>query len=158
MDAVRIRGHHLICLHFFHGAGYSAEFVMNLVRVMEHLRDAPLEIVDGFDDVCASCPSLRDGVCHLEPEGETGIRRLDALALELLEVAPGMVLRFAEIRDLLPFVLDRWRALACEECGWECEECGWEDGAPVIDIVAGLSASGDRHRDNPGVLEPPIDD
>lgn len=123
MSTVKIRGHHLICLHFFQGAGYSAEFVTNLTKVMERLRHTPLELVEGADDVCIACPWLRDSKCHLESVGEAEIRRLDTLALELLEVAPGMVLYFAETRDHLPLVLSRWRALACRGCNWE-ELCG----------------------------------
>lgn len=127
MSAPALRGHHLICLHFFAGEGYSAEFVDNLRSTLGHLRDAPFRLVEGPDDVCAACPSLRDGACASESGGEEHIRSLDSLANELLGVTPGMLLDFAETRTRLPAILDRWRASACETCGFQTV-CG-----PMID-------------------------
>jgi len=127
MSAPALRGHHLICLHFFAGEGYSAEFVDNLRSTLEHLRDAPFRLVEGPDDVCAACPSLRNGACASESGGEEHIRSLDSLANELLGVTPGMLLDFAETRTRLPAILDRWRVSACETCGFQTV-CG-----PMID-------------------------
>ncbi|MDZ4180336.1 MAG: DUF1284 domain-containing protein [Coriobacteriia bacterium] len=150
MATVRIRGHHLVCLQFFHGAGYSAEFVMNLIRVMESLQDHRLEIVDGFDDVCGACPSSGGDMCSLEPDGDEGIRRLDSIALDLLGMEPGSILDFADVRDAIPPMLDRWRAMACDGCGWE-DVC-----APAIDIVSRMGRIDDTGNENPGILEPPL--
>ncbi|MDP2400957.1 MAG: DUF1284 domain-containing protein [Actinomycetota bacterium] len=150
MSTVRIRGHHLICLQFFHGSGYTAEFVMNLIRVMESLRDHQLEIVDGFDDVCRSCPSAAGDACSLEPDGEEGIRRLDAIALDLLGMESGMILEFSDVSDAIPPILDRWRAMACDGCGWE-DVC-----TPAIDVVSRMGRMGDAGDENPGILEPPL--
>ena len=33
-SAIRLRGHHFICLQFYRGEGYSAAFVSNLARVV----------------------------------------------------------------------------------------------------------------------------
>lgn len=114
-----LRGHHLICLHFFRGEGYTAEFVENLEAVLDALeRDCAL-IVAGGDDVCAACPSLVDGTCTLEPHGEAGIRRLDDLALELLDLAPGEEVDFAQVRHKVQEILGLWRESACDGCDWE---------------------------------------
>lgn len=119
MSVPALRGHHLICLHFFAGEGYSAEFIANLQVVLERLRHTPLRLVEGPDDVCAACPSLRDGACVSESGGEEHIRSLDSLANELLGVEPGGLLDFAQVRTRLPAILDRWQASACSTCEFQ---------------------------------------
>lgn len=57
---VKLRGHHLICLHFFKGEGYSKAFVENLREVVKRAENRTLEIVTGGDDVCAACPELQE--------------------------------------------------------------------------------------------------
>ncbi len=118
----RVRGHHLICLHFFHGKGYSAEFVVNLMHTLEALEERPGVVVEGPDDVCAACPSKQDEKkCILlsESHHSTGVRELDALALELLQMEPGDEVDYAEVRAKVPSILGEWRARACEGCDWE---------------------------------------
>ncbi|MBE0477425.1 MAG: DUF1284 domain-containing protein, partial [Coriobacteriia bacterium] len=120
----RLRGHHLVCLHSFAGEGYSEAFVANLREVLARAEDA-LVVVECADDVCAACPTLgARGECAREPGAEEGIRRLDALALELLGARPGDRMRFAETREGVWAALPRWLAEACEGCEWAavCEQ------------------------------------
>lgn len=35
---IRLRGHHLICLHFYRGEGYSREFVENLEDIVRRAK------------------------------------------------------------------------------------------------------------------------
>jgi hypothetical protein len=130
---VRLRGHHLICLQFFRGEGYSDEFVENLTALLARLATAPAEVVTVADDVCAACPDLSaDKLCGSESAGgEVEIRRIDALACSLLEVAPRAHITLAEARERLvadAIGVGTWRAEACDGCAWEsvCEP-GWGD-------------------------------
>ncbi len=115
----RIRGHHLICLQFFHGEGYAPAYVRNLFDVIRRLTEEGGRIVTGPDDVCAACPSLVDGRCSREPEGEEEIRILDSLALELLGLKAGDDFDYGEVSVWVPRILDRWHMLACDGCEWE---------------------------------------
>ena len=128
---VRLRGHHLICLQFFRGEGYSEDYVANLHALLDRLAVERAETVGVADDVCATCPELgADGLCASEAAGgEEEIRRIDALAFELLELASGDRIMLAETRERLAadaIGVGRWRAEACEGCAWEsvCER-GW---------------------------------
>ena len=115
MDApVELRGHHLMCLHFFAGEGYSPAFAANLARALAVAESAGVVVVTGADAVCSPCPGLVGTVC--ESEGE--VQRLDGLALRLLHLTPGDVVVWDDVRDRLPDVLEAWYAGACDGCSW----------------------------------------
>ena len=123
---VELRGHHLICLQFYRGEGYSASFVDNLDGVLARLADEPALVTARADAVCSACPELgADGVCA----GDVEISRIDALASSLLDVQPGQRITLAEARERLvgdAVATGRWRSEVCDGCVWEnvCEP-GW---------------------------------
>ena len=128
---IRLRPHHLVCLQFFRGEGYSAPFVANLDRVLACLADEPALVVGGADDVCAFCPELdADSLCASgSAGGENEIGRIDALACTALGVQPGERITLVDARMRLAadaFAVGLWRAEACDGCAWEsvCER-GW---------------------------------
>jgi len=128
---VRLRGHHLICLQFFRGEGYSPEFVDNLACVVANATTQPALIVGTADDVCVACPELGpDKRCASQSAGgEDEIVRVDRLALDVLDTAIGERISLAEARERLEsdaIGVGTWRASACDGCAWEsvCES-GW---------------------------------
>lgn len=128
--STQLRGHHLVCLQFYRGQGYSDEFVSNLDRVQKAALDTPAVIVSGPDDVCAACPGLgADGTCRHPDTGEAEALRIDALALQVLDAAIGETLSLSQAHDRLAAdeaAGNRWRAESCATCLWEssCED-GW---------------------------------
>jgi hypothetical protein len=112
----RLRAHHLMCLNFFDGEGYSEAFVDNLRATLATADADGIVLVEGADDVCAICTHLQDGVCDDESE----IERLDRLARSLMQTEPGAVLTRDEIGARLPDVLDAWYVGACEDCTYLC--------------------------------------
>jgi uncharacterized protein len=130
-NPVRLRGHHFVCLQFFRGEGYSEEFVANLTALLDRVATEPALVVADADDVCAACPELGpDRLCaSADAGGEDEIRRIDAIAFDLLELAPGNLITLAEAKERLAgdaIGVGRWRADACDGCAWEsvCER-GW---------------------------------
>lgn len=112
-----LRGHHLICLHFFRGEGYDDVFVKNLGRVLADVSRGRGKIVEGADDVCHACPHLREGLCSYK-KGEEEIRRLDALALTLLGVNEGEEIEWGDIKARLRDIFPDWVRKACSKCEW----------------------------------------
>jgi hypothetical protein len=112
-----LRGHHLICLHFFKGEGYDAAFVKNLRSVIAKAAREGVRVKKGVDDVCLACPHLRAGKCSYK-KGEATIRRLDALALELLDIRAGSRVDWLALKNRLPRIFPEWRRKACVECDW----------------------------------------
>jgi len=120
----KLRGHHLICLNFFQGEGYSKEFVDNLKSVLKKAKENLILVVEEADDVCLFCPHLKEGRCDYKPQAEEEIKRLDELALKLLNVKKGELVNFNEISFLLPQILNIWKKEACSGCDWKkvCEK------------------------------------
>jgi len=109
----KLRGHHLICLNFFRGEGYSEEFIRNIYSVVAKER---IEIVKGADDVCAMCPYLKGGMCNNPEYSDEMILLQDRKALKLLELKPGMSVDWKMISYKLPGIMGDWKAQFCREC------------------------------------------
>lgn len=112
----KLRGHHLICLNFFRGEGYSEEFIYNIRTV---LKDQKVNVVQGPDDVCAVCPYLKDGKCASDEYTNDTILFQDSAALGLLRMIPGDSTDWKTISGKLPPILARWKAQFCIDCGYK---------------------------------------
>lgn len=113
-----LRGHHLICLHFFDGEGYNQEFIENLGRVLMRAKEEAIEISPGADNVCMACPSLKDSLCQYKVGAEEEIRYLDDTALALINLSPGEKIWWRELKELVPTIFSQWSRKICSECGW----------------------------------------
>jgi len=111
MQAAKLRGHHLICLNFFRGEGYSEDFIKNIHSVV---RKEKVEVIEGADEVCARCPYLKDNRCSNYTEEIIVFQ--DKEALELLEVKPGAIVDRKIIAAKIPGIIERWKVQFCMEC------------------------------------------
>lgn len=117
---IKLRGHHLICLHFFQGEGYSKEFVANIGELLKKAkRGDEITVVVGADEVCVACPYLEDNRCAHKHDSEQEIRRLDDRALRLLNLKPGQNTTWQEIRLKTISAPSDWFHSFCENCDWE---------------------------------------
>lgn len=113
-----LRGHHLICLHFFNGEGYNREFIENLSQVLRRAVDETVEVTPGADDVCAACPSMKESLCQYREGAEEEIGHLDETALALLGLLPGEHVLWKDLEERIPLVFSQWYGRICRECGW----------------------------------------
>lgn len=111
----KLRGHHLICLNFFKGEGYSEDFIRNIYSV---IGKNSIEIVKGPDDVCARCPYLKDEMCNNPEYSDEMILLQDREALRLLKFKPGIIVSWKEISDKLSAKIEEWKAQFCVGCGY----------------------------------------
>lgn len=111
----KLRGHHLICLNFFRGEGYSEDFISNIYSV---IGKENIEIVKGPDDVCAMCPYLKDDMCNNPEYSDEMILLQDREALKLLMFKPGIIVSWKEISEKLPGKIEEWKAKFCVGCGY----------------------------------------
>ena len=123
--AIRLRGHHLLCLPGYQGKGYSDAFCRNMSEIYEQLRHDPdmlIEIVEGVDDICAAFPD--DGDAHCVNQS---VLERDRNILELIGVKFGEMYTWSELMSRVAGAVDPGDiARLCADCQWEpygmCEQ------------------------------------
>ncbi|OGW46813.1 MAG: hypothetical protein A2Y66_03990 [Nitrospirae bacterium RBG_13_41_22] len=122
---IKLRGHHLICLHFFKGEGYNPEFVANLREILKRVEAGEeVKVHPGPDDVCKMCPYLKGEICFYDEDAEAGIREMDRKAIRLLGLKTKESVKWIDIREKVPDILHIWAREHCRECDWRtvCEK------------------------------------
>lgn len=117
---LELRGHHLVCLQFLQGEGYSREFVQNLVEVVARAEQGEeIRIVAGPDDVCRACPHLQGGRCAYGEDSDAEVRKLDEEALRYLGVANADTVSWREAKEKVLGAPREWFTAFCAGCDWE---------------------------------------
>lgn len=122
---IKLRGHHLVCLHFFKGEGYNPEYVENLRGVLQRAETGEeIKVSAGADDVCRMCPNLQGEMCSYAENAETGIREMDMAALALLGLRSGEEVLWFDLQKKLLHIFPEWARKYCKCCGWRsvCEK------------------------------------
>jgi len=118
MYVYRIRPHHLLCVSFFRGKGYSAEFVENMERVAESLNgeNPVITLKSSTDVICRFCPHNSEGLC----DSEEKVARFDAAVLRLTGLNEGVRLNWSDAAKLVRSdIIDAGRLNeVCRDCGW----------------------------------------
>lgn len=116
---LKLRGHHLICLHFFIGEGYDASFARNLKDILKRTGHEMIKVTEGADDVCRMCPYLKADICRYDDNSDREMREMDNAALNLLKVKLEMSVGWAETKKKISGIFLRWRKDFCSACDWK---------------------------------------
>jgi hypothetical protein len=121
---LNLRGHHLICLHFFSGEGYDALFVKNLIDVLKKAEDEDIEIISTADNICTKCPYLKDYKCTYDEKADDKIRQMDETALRLLNLSAGQKITWQTVKRYIQGIFHGWHDKYCSDCDWKqaCEK------------------------------------
>lgn len=122
---IKLRGHHLICLHFFSGEGYNPEFISNLREIIKQVEaGGDIEVYPGPDDVCKKCPNLKEERCLYDQNSEDGIKKMDIKAIKLLKMEPNIRVKWIDIIEKIPEIFNEWSIEYCNNCYWRkvCEK------------------------------------
>jgi hypothetical protein len=119
-----LRGHHLICLHFFNGEGYDEAFIKNLRYTLSQAEKEMITVSSGADNVCASCLHLKQNKCQYEENAEKSIQEMDAKALALLSLSCNDQIGWNMLKNMIPEIFPEWFSLYCKSCNWHgaCEK------------------------------------
>lgn len=119
-----LRGHHLVCLNFFNGEGYDETFIKNLKTLLARVEEEEITISSGADDVCRSCPYLKEKKCLYAKNSDEDIMGMDAKALSFLALSHGDKVKWEELKDKTAKIFPEWFSLYCKECDWRnaCEK------------------------------------
>lgn len=117
---MRLRGHHLACIQGFTEHGYDPAFTKRLAELAAAWRaGAAVEVVEGTDDVCASCPWRAGDACDRHPDADASARAQDRAVMALLGLAPGDRTNFATVAATLARPGARQAVAAvCGDCPW----------------------------------------
>lgn len=125
-DAVRLRGHHLLCMLTFRGEGYSPRFVENFHAIIARLNaGATVVITTGPDDICAPLCAAEGADCHCYA-ARNQVR--DEQALADLAALLGHPLQPGGVLHLTPDTTHALRtAFADGSIRTACAGCEWYD-------------------------------
>lgn len=120
---VRLRPHHLLCLLTYAGKGYSAAFTAGFDALVDRLsQGAPVQVVDGPDDVCA--PLCGDATAHCHGDS---VRQRDRRAAADLGALLQRPLGTGAVLSLDAALLATWRqAFAQGRTRAACAGCEWQ--------------------------------
>jgi hypothetical protein len=120
----KLRGHHLICLHFYDGEGYDEPFIENLEAVLEEIERAGVRVAEGADDVCSPCPNRTENRCTYSRTADREIREMDTRALALLGLEAGGRKKWQTLQEKVVAIFPAWYKTYCFACSWRpvCEK------------------------------------
>ena len=80
-----LRGHHLLCLQGFQGYGYDNTFVenMEMINRARKTENVTVELTNSPDDICRSCPNLKNNLCENETQNQRIIDMDNEVLLKL---------------------------------------------------------------------------
>ncbi len=120
---IKLRGHHLLCVHGFQGMGYSPDFIKKMREVVHFVRDdgqdGPIQVEEQSDLLCRECPNLGVGGCQSSYDAEGKIRSMDSRVLNYLGLKKGEIYSKSH---LVQVTKDK---VAPEDLERLCYECSW---------------------------------
>ena len=120
MSKFFIRPHHMLCLQFFEGKGYSDEFVDNMMCVRQRLEqeNPTVNIVEETDDICSDCPNCIGGKC----KDEESVKGHDARVYEQVIHEVGKCASWKDITDAI-----QKNIIKAGKVREVCVQCQWSD-------------------------------
>lgn len=116
---LKLRPHHINCLFFYRGMGYSEAFIERMSQIEKELLLKPyteIELVVGCDVVCECCPNKQiDHTCKSNEK----VLKLDENTLFYHELEIGRGYNFEFIKKHIYENFDTYKFEAiCKECEW----------------------------------------
>lgn len=124
-NKIKIRAHHIICLHGFQGYGYSKNFVNNMAQIHAYIKSHPqstLKIVTKSDLICMECPHHhQEGYCNRTADSNFKIKLMDIMVLKKLGLEDGKEYKAQNIFSRMKKVFKTQNDLQdiCGDCYWK---------------------------------------
>ncbi len=117
---IRLRGHHLVCLHFFSGEGFAPEFIGNLREIIQRAEAGEeVSACTGPDDICNRCAFLKADRCRYTTDADDEISEMDLAAYELLNAKAGQKTTWTDLKAKIPGMFAQWSKHCCSVCDWK---------------------------------------
>ena len=92
-----IRPHHLLCLKWFVGEGYSTDFTKNMHEILFKLNNANQEFILTLekDNICSKCPNLNSSaICT----SATKVSLMDSKVIKYFSLTPSKTYNYIDIK------------------------------------------------------------
>ncbi|MCR4645097.1 MAG: DUF1284 domain-containing protein [Oscillospiraceae bacterium] len=115
---MKLRPHHLLCIGFFEGKGYSPAFVQHMTSIIADLAQnaPPVTLTCACDAICAACPHSTGGICETADK----VLRYDHAVLACCDLQEGATLPYPLLRERITEQILAKRLLPeiCGDCSW----------------------------------------
>jgi hypothetical protein len=114
---IKLRPHHLLCVSFYSGKGYSAEFIQKMDWLVASLAQADtyVDITSSKDVLCEICPNLKDDCCVTSEKSD----RYDILTKKYGGIQDGVYLYNDIKKKIKESILDKGLIKKiCSDCEW----------------------------------------
>lgn len=114
-----LRPHHLLCLFFYEGKGYSEAFVKNMneiTQTLEHDQGIQILLEEGCDDLCSACPhNIVNEGCRSDQK----VRDLDQKVLTIFHLKTNKQYLYQDLTGQIHRELNQTKfETICSECEW----------------------------------------
>ena len=114
-----LRGHHLLCLQVFQGYGYDEDFTenMTIINSARKSENTTVLLTNTPDDICKSCPNLKDGLCENHMQDDR-IRSMDDAVLSKLDATKEY--NAVDLFKKVEIIFDSKESVSkiCSNCMW----------------------------------------
>ena len=113
---MNIRAHHLLCMRYFQGKGYSKEFIRNFYFVLKKLPGEKIRVVNSVDVICEKCPHNDDSVCKKKKDSERKTRQMDNRLIKTAKISLEKEYLYSKLKDLVKNIKAKD---FCKGCEWK---------------------------------------
>lgn len=118
---LNLRPHHINCIYFYRGLGYSKEFVENMDKVVGKLKsdeDIKIKFTKGCDQLCECCPNkLTSNKCNTDEK----VEKMDSRTISKYNLNIDEVYTFSYIKNNI------YKNLLKKNFNYICSECEWKE-------------------------------
>lgn len=114
-----LRPHHLNCIFFYRGLGYSKDFIEEMNNTLTLFKENPttkIKLILKCDNLCVSCPNKQFGDVCITKEN---VARLDYNTLQIYNLKENEEYTFNQIIDTIykHFNKNKFHKI-CNSCNW----------------------------------------
>ena len=117
---LKLRPHHINCIYFYRGLGYSNEFVKNMDKIVNELKsndDIRIKFVKSCDDICECCPNKLQGEkCNTADK----VKEMDLRTIHRYNLNVDNIYNFSYIKNEI------YKKMLANNFNYICAECEWK--------------------------------
>ena len=125
---MKLRPHHLMCIHSYVGKGYDEDFVKVMDKITYELRNNKeylINIVFSTDDICVACPNMLDiNLCKTNEK----VNNIDSKVIKYFNLEEKEYI----YKDIVNYIKNN---ITLEIMDDICKECEWYNISECRSII-----------------------